>query len=377
MIKHKEAKALLDKYIEGKCTPAEKAQVEKTYNLAIKPNLEEIGEERYAKLKDEIWNKINSKPVTGSFKLWPQLTAAAIVLVTMSIAGYFYFSTPSISQHKINHQYVNDVPAGSNKAILTLADGSKISLNEAMNGDLAKQQGVSILKTAASQLVYQLSNTGSTNSKTAFNTLETPRGGQHQVILPDGSKVWLNAASSIRFPTTFANNKSREVELKGEAYFEVAKDKTRPFIVKSGIQEITVLGTVFNISAYSDEGTIKTTLLEGSVKVNGLGQTKMLVPGQQLQLGQTGLNVTDKIDMEEVISWKKGYFKFNENLRSIMNKVSRWYDVEVIYEGRINEEQTFSGEIARSRNISALLKIMESTGSIQFKIEGRRVTIMQ
>lgn len=377
MTEHKEAKALLNKYIEGKCTPSEKAQVEKTYNLQVKPNLEEIGEERYAKLKDEIWSKINSKPVVRSFKLWPQLAAAAILLVTIGVAGYFHFNTSNISQHKTTYKYANDVPPGNNKAILTLADGSKISLNDAMNGDLAKQQGVSIIKTADSQLVYQLSNKEAANGKIAFNILETSRGGQHQVILPDGSKVWLNAASSLKFPTTFSNKISREVELKGEAYFEVIKDKTRPFIVKSGIQEITVLGTVFNLSAYADESTIKTTLLEGSVKVSGLGQAKMLVPGQQLQLRPTGLTITDKIDLEEVISWKKGYFKFNENLRSIMNKVSRWYDVEVIYEGNINEEQTFSGEIARSRNISALLKIMESTGSIHFKIEGRRITVIQ
>ncbi|MGY0036944.1 FecR family protein [Pedobacter sp. NJ-S-72] len=209
--------------------------------------------------------------------------------------------------------------------------------------------------------------------------METPKGGQYQLVLPDGTKVWLNAASSLRYPVAFQGNE-RKVELTGEAYFEVAKDKTRPFEVYSNNQVVQVLGTHFNINAYSNEPFVSTTLLEGSVKVtNSLTNAQKIIrPGQQSLIskdGQAGIEVKN-MDLDEAVAWKNGYFMFNEEeLESILKKVSRWYNVDVQYEQEELKHQLFSGTLSKYSNVSQVLKKLEMLQSIHFKIEGRKIIV--
>lgn len=311
--------------------------------------------------------------------------AAAAILMTIGIGFWFY--GPESSQDTINPRYANDIAPGGNDAVLTLADGSKISLTDADQGELLNTSGVSIVKAADGQLVYTLDADKKRNDdELKFNTITTPRGGQYQVNLPDGTKVWLNAASVLKFPTTFANLKDRKVELNGEAYFEVAKNKKQPFKVLSTIgdghraQEIEVLGTHFNINAYDDEPETKTTLLEGAVKVSNKGNIQakddiILSPGQQAVLNNQKLK-THTVDTEEVVAWKNGNFVFaNEGIESIMRKISRWYNVEVIYQGKITDND-FVGTVPRFKNVSEALAILELTKTVHFKVDGRRIIVM-
>jgi transmembrane sensor len=230
-------------------------------------------------------------------------------------------------------------------------------------------------------LIYTISSVSNeTNKAKDYNTIETPNGGQYQVTLPDGSKVWLNAASSLKFPPSFSRLVNRRVELlRGEAYFEIAKDKNHPFIVKSNGQEVKVLGTHFNINSYSDEQSTKTTLLEGSVKieiVSGSRPKKGVVirPGQQSILSGERIRIVDA-DIESDLAWKNQEFVFKgENIQSIMRKLSRWYDIEVNYNGDCSH-LSFYGVLSRSKNISSVLKLMENAGNVKFKIEGKKITV--
>jgi len=255
--------------------------------------------------------------------------------------------------------------------MLTLADGRTIALDEAQNGEIAKQAGVTITKTKDGQLVYE----GKTKAN-AFNNIATPKGGQYQINLPDGTKVWLNAASSLSYPASFTGDK-REVRLLGEAYFEVSENKEMPFVVYTKGQEVVVLGTHFNVNAYEDESQTKTTLLEGSVKVRLVNSSAsaLLRPGHQAVFELDRLEVAP-IDVAEAIAWKQGYFLFqDEDIRSIMRKIARWYDVEVVYAPDISDKR-IGGNIAHSKSLSAVLKTLSNTDKFNFKIEGRRVTVM-
>lgn len=307
--------------------------------------------------------------------LWPKAiaAAAAVVLMVLSFGGYFYFQNKSVeTEHRLEVN-THDVDPGGNKATLTLADGSTISLTDANNGELAKQSGVKISKSKNGELVYSV--IASDARPLAFNTISTPKGGIYQVNLPDGTKVWLNAASSIKFPTTFAQLSQRKVELEGEAYFEVAKNKKVPFVVSTSGQQVQVLGTHFNISSYSDEGELKTTLLEGSVKVVA-ANTIVLKPGQQSNLkrnGSGGLKVSTA-NIAQVMAWKNGFFHFEkENLHEVMRQLSRWYDIEVIYEVDRHDDE-FMGDIPRGIKLSEALKILSFEGT-QFRIEGRKLIV--
>ncbi len=334
--------------------------------------------------RDELQNRIFSNIAeksgftsveTKTVKLWPRIVAAAAVAVVIFGAGLWYFGDKGIDtkQQVIAEQII----PGGNKAILTLANGEKISLTDAVNGQLATQSGMRITKTADGQLVYEVAKDGSSATGTPqYNTIEVPVGGQWQAVLSDGSRVWLNALSSITFPTSFTG-KERKVEIKGEAYLEIAHNKSKPFKVSSLGQTIEVLGTHFNVMAYPEDKVIKTTLLEGSVKIARDGRTALLKPGEQAQATNGNIKVTDEVDMEDVVAWKNGYFKFDENLESIMSKVARWYDVEVVYNYKPDANLQFAGKVSRAKNISALLKIIEFNGDVHFKIEGRRVIVMR
>jgi transmembrane sensor len=294
-------------------------------------------------------------------------------------AGVIFFKSKDSLPVKINtlsHKY--DIPPGGNRALLTLPGAGPIVLNDSSSRQLENRTGGSIVKAGSGILVYKANaQAGHSGTETEiFNTISTPRGGQYQVILPDGTHVWLNAASSLRFPSAFKGEK-RLVKLNGEAYFEVAKNKRMPFIVQTENQEVEVLGTHFNISSYTDETAPKTTLLEGSVKVTAQTGQKVLSPGEQAQTNKdTRMIKVMPVSIEDAIAWKNGYFVFNdEKLESIMHRVSRWYDVEYHFEGK-QGDLSFLGVVERSKNISSLLKVLESTGNVHFKIEGRKIIVM-
>ena len=307
---------------------------------------------------------------------WVKFAAAAIFIITAG-SVYFWLNTiktsPQTVQAKIISTKVTPViAAGTNKAVLTLADGSNIVLDSMGQGILAKQGNAKVIKLNTTTLAYNA--TDENNQEVLYNTLATPNGGKYQLILPDGSKVWLNAASSIHFPTIFTG-KERRVTVTGEAYFEVAKNAAMPFKITVKDMEVEVFGTHFNVMAYDDENSMNTTLLEGSVKISKGVIKKMLVPGQQSVINSTGeINIVDA-DMEEVMAWKNGWFQFNAaDIKTVMRQISRWYAVEVVYEGKIPDGH-YSGAVSRDNDIFQVLKIMQS-GGVRFKIEGRKVIVL-
>ncbi|NQX37288.1 FecR protein [Pedobacter steynii] len=305
-----------------------------------------------------------------SFLIRYRIAIAAILLISLSCGIYFYHYSSTI-QDRPKDLVNNDILPGTNKAFLTLADGTRLSLTDSKSGKLAEQAGVKITKGKNAQLIYTV--LPSAGTKVEYNTISTPRAGQYQVNLPDGTQVWLNAASSLRFPTNFSAARERRVELIGEAYFEVAKDPEKAFKVSSAGQEVTVFGTHFNINSYPDEQNTYTTLLEGSVSVNGT----RLKPEQQSILNGKNIKVVPA-DLESVMAWKMGYFRFDdESLESIMKKVSRWYDVEVEFQEPDLKELEFGGIVSRSEKVSKVLRMLELTTMRSFKLEGNKIIIKQ
>ncbi|NVM67292.1 hypothetical protein FHW88_005613 [Mucilaginibacter sp. SG538B] len=305
------------------------------------------------------------------------LIRAVSIAASLLLVGFSYFFFKHSNQENIvsKTKVAAKIVPGGNKAMLTLADGSVIMLDSAKNGILASQNNVHIYKKQGGQLVYDASNTtAGAGSAPAYNIISTPRGGQYQVTLPDGSKVWLNAESSLKFPAHFAGN-NREVQLSGEGYFEVAKDKKHPFRVSVNHMNVEVLGTHFNVMGYRDESATQTTLLEGAVKVvNGTDQ-QMIVPGEQASVS-TGIKVA-KVRVDEVVEWKNGNFNFShEDINAIMRKIARWYDVGIEYQGKTTTVN-FVGTIPRASEISEVLNYLQLTGLVHFKIKDRRIIVMQ
>lgn len=298
-----------------------------------------------------------------------QLLAAAAVVLLLASAAWLLIKPKATDTAKPVLAYHNDVAPGGNKAILTLADGRHITLDSAGNGQLA-QQGQVVITTQNGQLTYQATGKETT---LIYNTVSTPRGGQYQLLLPDGSKVWMNAASSLRFPAAFTG-KEREVELSGEAYFEIAQQASKPFIVKLNDTRVTVLGTQFNVMAYAEEEDSRTTLVEGLVKVDKAQQTLLIQPGQQARAGKT-LRLQANADIEEALAWKNGRFQFGEqtSIQDIMRQIANWYDVEVVLHGNITSH--IGGRESRSVTLAHLLKVLETTGVVRFSIEDRRVHV--
>lgn len=316
-------------------------------------------------------------PVKGHILSWKGLfrVAAALLIGITGISTYFVLSTkdhPLAQQQAQSALPVNNVTPGGDKAILTLADGSTIILDETRNGQVAKQGGTQIAKQGNGQIVYNASDEKA--GEVVFNTLTTPRGGQFQIILPDGSKVWLNAVSSIRYPTAFTGNE-RKVEVTGEVYFEIAQDANKPFKVNVQDIEVKVLGTHFNINAYTDEEVVKTTLLSGSVGITKSSAVVILKPGQQARAANNQpVKVIDHVDVTEEVAWKNGSFSFQKaDLQTVMRQIARWYDVEIVYEGKIPARR-FGGKIARSSDVSDVLKILEETG-VHFRMESRKIIV--
>lgn len=278
-----------------------------------------------------------------------------------------------------SERFKNDVAPGGNKARLLLADGTEIILDSAGNGLLSQQGGAKVIKPDNGTIEYKQGTGTGEKEVVVYNTVSTPKGGQYMISLPDGSKAWLNAWSTLRFPTAF-NGEKRIVELTGEGYFEVRPlpGGKKPFIVIAGDVNVEVLGTHFNVNAYTDEEAIKTTLLEGAVKVIKSNASGILKPGEQAQAFRQGMLKTVKqADLEQTMAWHNGVFAFrNASIVAIMRQAQRWYDIEVIYAGKVNKEQPLNGDIPRNVALSQLLKILEATGSVHFGIEGKTVTVM-
>ena len=381
---------LLEKYNAGLANAEEIAFLEAYYDLfdQQEDGITKLDQIQKDNIKNEISKNIKSEILglpTDEIKSVPflvkykWLTVAAVLIVISGLTILFLNNEKqSLQLVKVKPKPAkNDILPGSNNAVLTLANGKKITLNDKENGVLTNQSGVIITKNKDGQLQYQITSKAAAGT----NTISTPRGGQYQLILVDGTKVWLNAASAITFPTKF-NGNERKVEIVGEAYFEVAKNAKQPFKVQSKNQVIEVLGTHFNVNTYDDEAADKTTLLEGSVSVskitNGSVQkagSKILKPGQQASVsaGQAQISVAIT-DEDEAVAWKNGYFKFNKaDIQTIMRQVSRWYNVDVEYKGEMNKD-LFGGKINRSEHVEEVLSILERS-KINVAIKGRTIII--
>lgn len=374
-MKNKDAAQLLLKYRQGNCTEAEIAMLESWYLNYTDAPLTELTPDALDTARNKVWASLPVHHQKKTARLWPMMAAAASVIIIMA-AGFLFFQNNKKAEVVKKPTDLAEILPGGNKAMLTLADGSKISLTDVKEGSLASQSGVTITKTKDGQLVYHVNNSNSEGDKPAgYNIFSTPRGGKYEVNLPDGTKIILNAESSLRYPAKFTGSE-RRVELKGEAYFEVAHDRNRPFRVVSDHQTIEVLGTHFNVNAYDDEENIKTTLLEGKVKVSvDEGSSVIIKPGEQAVAGKNKIKI-DEVNTDDIVAWTTNTFVFsNENLGSIMRKISRWYDVEVVCPPELAKME-FSGTISRQRNIKDVLKIMDLTETVHFKFEGRRITVM-
>lgn len=393
-------KFLFEKYKNDQCSPEEMEELLDFFSMQKeKPVLEdyiyEVLEETYNDTREldlsvnEVYEnlhkniflephgtlrriKLNPENSDSNKKsLWTRIAAAAAILLVVGVGILFYTNSVEQVAPQVG-VYTNDIAPGKMGATLTLANGKKIFITDANAGVIGNQSGVKISKTVEGKIVYEITDNNASASE--YNTLSTVRGQQTEVHLPDGSLVFLNAASSIRYPASFARLKERRIELSGEAYFEISKDKAHPFIVKTTKQEVEVLGTHFNINSYEDEGSVKTTLLEGSVKVTAAGESKLLKADQQAELSSGNMEIKT-VDTELAVAWKNNKFIFeSQQVTEIMRMVARWYNIEVIYKGKIPEDR-YSGTVSRFDQVSNVLRILESSGGVHFKIEGRKIYV--
>jgi ferric-dicitrate binding protein FerR (iron transport regulator) len=454
MNKKYEAKQLISKYHQGTATPEERLLVEQWFLIDLEESnvlpgaqaMEQADQRISANLSAHIQSGASDQKV---YKLWPRIAAAAAILLVIG-AGLFFYTTRHLEGSAATRDLLNsanDIAPGKNTATITLTNGKTIQLSDAKTGviidatSLKYNDGSTVETGDARHLDDRrdpLNSTGKRSlpggrddEKAEMTSVATPRGGTYQITLPDGTKVWLNAASSLSFPSTFQGLGNRKVELSGEAYFEVAKDKTHPFIVSSSKQEVEVLGTHFNINSYADEQVTRTTLLEGSVRVayvpghlessrhlepsrhfessrhlddrrdllnstdkgslpagrddgarrndgarrdDGQSAAITLKPNQQSVLTTTNQILVKNVEPEDAIAWKNGYFMFNtETLQEVMNKVARWYDVNVQYPNPEVKKLKFSGTMSRYDNISQILKKIAAISNVSYSIKGKTV----
>lgn len=387
-------KYLLQQFAADICTPAEVRELfhwirRSNNDVLLKEKIRELWDNHGNQKElpgvdwDKIYIKIINAPQIGKRTIWWKYAAAAVVVLLLSTAGYLWFNQSSeqnLARKEEQPQKANEILPGGERAVLTLADGSQVILDSANTGTLSTQGSVKVVKLSNGQLSYQFTDTPADGSEVLFNTISTPRGGQYQIVLSDGTKVWLNASSSLHFPATFIGSE-RNVELKGEGYFEVARNEKKPFNVSVSGMKVRVLGTHFNVSAYDDDAHVETTLLEGSVEIEKGGVKKIIHPGEQARVENTSsdskINIRN-VNVDDVIAWKNGRFIFQgDNIQSIMRQLSRWYDVSVSYEEGVTREE-FVGVINRSRyvNIAEILEMLERTRAVSFEIVGRHVTVM-
>lgn len=381
---------LLNIYTSGKATDAEEDELmtwvlEAENDDALKNFMLDIWNQRHSKNDyayvdwEDIYSQIVAKAEKGKSKAtgWKRSigwVAAASVLLISSII-YFYPSSDQQEKITASPQLKKDVaPPTGDKAVLILADGTKIEMDSVSNGMIAVQGDVSIVREEDGTITYS----GKAGRDISYNTFRVPKGSKPlSLTLTDGSRVWINVGSSITYPTAFVG-KEREVMIKGEVYFEVAHNAAMPFKVKNGDITIHVLGTHFNVNAYNDDGVEKITLLEGAVVVNQKNEAKTLKPGQQALVRESGENIRIQktVDLNEVMAWRDGKFIFNQSMdiHGIMRQLERWYNVDVVYQGEVT--QRFWGSVSKDVNLSQVLKIFEATGGVKFEIEGSRITVL-
>lgn len=374
---------LYEKFEDNTCSDAEIEQL-----LSFEDNFAMFDSEWHVSMGDResirtktlkrLKSNINKTRKEQSFNPKYLIGIAAAVLVFISVALIFFLPVKPKSQQISKVKKTQAILPGKNQAILKMVDGSKIVLNEIKTGSTLKYGNLSVTKTSNGEIIYVANATVSNDNSGGFNEITTPKGGQFSIILEDGSKVWLNASSSLKFPKKFGAQQ-RKVELTGEGYFEIARNVNKPFIVAANTSTIKVLGTHFNISNYPEDSFTRTTLLEGSVEVKAMGCKKMLVPNQEAsyQNNSKSIELRNVANAKDAIAWKEGVFIFrDENIQHIMQKLSRWYDVEVVFDKEaLNEE--FSGSISRYQNIDKVLKQLELTGTLKFKIQERRIYVMK
>jgi transmembrane sensor len=383
-----QATDLLSRYSSGNCTVAEQQLVEAWYQELVNTGELEYGEGEKESIQEAIEAELLQNIETGEMP-YTEYTpvrrmhnrtwwAAAAILVFLSGTVIFLLNKRAATTlAKAGSTLKNDVAPGSNKAVLTLSNGKTILLDDAANGVVAKEGKAKVLKPDDGKLVYSPDNSDG-EGPLAWNTLATPRSGQYQLRLPDGTKVWLNSESSIHYPTGF-RGKERRVQITGEAYFEVTHDKEMPFIVEKGDIQVEVLGTHFNVNAYNDESAIKTTLLEGKVKVvkktASVQQMAILTPGQQAVIPNSNRIQVRKADVDNVVAWKNGLFHFESaDIKTVMRQLARWYDVEVVYEGAVKNDPLFV-EISRNTRLSDVLKVLQESGGAKFSIQGKKIIV--
>ena len=382
----KHFRKILRKYNAGKATLEEKRFLESFYELfeteedfispANQAHFARLGQSIKQEIDQQIGEQQQQQQQTRIIKFrpfWLRSAAAVIIIGAVALGAHYLLKTDKPRQIQIAKNEFKNINPGGNKAVLTLADGKRVVLDDAQNGQLATQSGVVITKAADGRIVYRITGTEKTGQQNLQNTISTPRGGQYQVILPDQTSVWLNSASSITYPAAFSGHE-RLVSLTGEAYFEVAKDEKMPFKVRTGLQTVEVLGTHFNVNAYPDEPNTLTTLLEGSVKLVSPASSIRISPGEQGVVLNNGTMLKRRVDVDRELAWKNGLFSFEgQDIRAIMRQISRWYDIEVVYDKNLPEEKYY-GEIARSSKLENVFKILE-LNNLAFRMEGKTVYV--
>ena len=319
---------------------------------------------------DRVFGKIDldTEPQNIKSPTWYKITGVAAAIILIISISYLFLNRSTYNDHT-----ATIIEPGRDKATLVLSSGKTIVLEDVANGKLTEELGTTIEKTEKGGINYKIE--GNTDVRIAMNLLNVPKGGQFQITLSDGTKVWLNSNSSLKYPSAFSTSE-RRVELTGEAYFEVSKNKQKPFIVETSLQKVEVLGTKFNINAYDDESSTQTSLAEGSVRVSCKNNTTLLKPGQQSTLTDQNIAVRS-INLDQVLDWKNGDFNFsNNNLKEIMRKISRWYNIEVIFEGPISQE-TYVAQISRKKRLNDVLRALQLSGSIKYSIRNNKLYISQ
>jgi len=367
--------ALIKKYKQGNLTKSEEGRLYEWYLLQAAESRAELSPEEMEHTVELIRNRLPLSQPDSSIRLWRRIgTIAAAVFLCLS--GIYFFAYYKSSNPAGDQAVVMDILPGKTGATLTLSNGKQISLAEAASGKIAEEAGLTVSKAPDGQIVYQAAtDMDSGTDANAINTLSTAKGETYMLRLPDGSGIWLNSASSISYPLRLAHQNTRLVKISGEVYFEVAKDKKHPFVVESRGQRVEVLGTHFNVNGYENEDLTATTLVEGMVKVSSGKHSKIIRPGQQALTSKAGISLR-QADLDNITDWKEGDFYLNHvEFKTAMRKISRWYDVEVIYEEDFPEDLETGGWISRNNKLSTVLKLIESSGQVHFRVQGRKVFV--
>ena len=336
--------------------------------------LSSISQEVYARLKEQINDSRFVAEPSKKLSLWPRIAVVAAAIATIVLGGWFFLMRlDAANETRLTQSALNDIAPGKIGATLTLASGKRIRLSDAANAEIAEEAGIRISKTSDGELVYEIKEIS--QQRDQINSLSTGMGETYRLHLPDGSSVWLNAASSLTYTVGLLKSGKRSVKLEGEAFFDVSKDKLRPFVVQSRGQSIEVLGTQFNINSYADELTVATTLVEGMVKVNsGIGEV-ILKPGEQA-LNREGRVHIEQVNVSSFVDWKDGDFNLDGlNFKVAMRKIARWYNVDVVFDESVPENLRSGGWISRDKKLSEVLRFIESSGIAKFRVEGRTIYV--